>query len=257
MKKNYLFLVALLAMNAFCFAQTISINEIHYDNTGGDIGEGFEVAGSAGLDLSGYKVLLYNGSNSTVYSTVNLSGIFTDETNGLGFIWFDAAGIQNGSPDGLALIDPSNNVLQFLSYEGVITAVDGTASGLTSTDIGVSQSSSTPVGETLQYNGSSWVGPLANTKGAATVGQTTLSIRENQIEGFAMYPNPVINGKFTISSAQALEKNVQIFSIIGRQVYNKRVNANEMIDVSNLTTGFYLVRVEEEGNTTTRKLMIQ
>lgn len=257
MKKNYLFLVALLAMNAFCFAQTIIINEIHYDNTGTDTGEGFEIAGTAGLDLTGYKVILYNGSNNQTYgSTINLSGVFIDETNGFGFIWFDA-GLQNGAPDGLALIDPLDNVLQFLSYEGVITAANGTAQGLTSTDIGVSQPGSTPVGETLQYNGSSWVGPLANTKGAATVGQTTLSIRENQIEGFAMYPNPVINGKFTISSAQALEKNVQIFSIIGRQVYNKRVNANEMIDVSNLTTGFYLVRVEEEGNTVSRRLMIQ
>ena len=28
------------------------INEIHYDNTGGDLNEGFEIAGVAGADLS-------------------------------------------------------------------------------------------------------------------------------------------------------------------------------------------------------------
>ena len=27
-------------------------------------------------------------------------------------------GIQNGSPDGIALVDSSSNVIQFLSYEG-------------------------------------------------------------------------------------------------------------------------------------------
>ncbi len=35
-------------------ASTIFINEIHYDNTGGDAGEGVEIAGPAGTDLSGW-----------------------------------------------------------------------------------------------------------------------------------------------------------------------------------------------------------
>jgi hypothetical protein len=33
------------------------INEIHYDNTGGDLNEGFEIAGIAGTDLSCYDVV--------------------------------------------------------------------------------------------------------------------------------------------------------------------------------------------------------
>jgi len=85
----------------------------------------------------------------------------------------------------------------------------------------------------------------------------TAGVLENQIEGFAMYPNPVINGKFTISSNSSVEKNIEIFSVIGKQVYSKKIEGNETIDISNLTTGFYSVRVEEEGKIATRKLIVK
>ena len=38
-------------------ADALWINEFHYDNTGGDIGEFVEIAGSAGLDLAGYDLV--------------------------------------------------------------------------------------------------------------------------------------------------------------------------------------------------------
>ncbi len=44
-------------------------------------------------------------------------------------------------------------MVQFLSYEGTLTAVGGAANGLTSTNIGVSENSSTPVGHSLQLTG--------------------------------------------------------------------------------------------------------
>ena len=45
------------------------INEIHYDNAGGDTGEFIEIRVEAGADISGLSVELYNGSNGTVYNT--------------------------------------------------------------------------------------------------------------------------------------------------------------------------------------------
>jgi hypothetical protein len=47
-------------------------------------------------------------------------------------------GIQNGNPDGLALV-VNGVVKQFISYEGSFTATAGAAMGMTSVDIGVSQ----------------------------------------------------------------------------------------------------------------------
>lgn len=36
-------------------AQSVFINEIHYDNAGTDTGEAIEIAGPAGTDLTGWR----------------------------------------------------------------------------------------------------------------------------------------------------------------------------------------------------------
>ncbi|HZD56215.1 MAG TPA: hypothetical protein VE136_05810, partial [Anaerolineales bacterium] len=159
---------------------SVFINEIHYDNTGTDAGEAVEVAGPADTDLTGWTIALYNGSPTqlNVYDTINLSGTIPNQQNDFGTLSFPRAGIQNGSPDGLALVDSSSTVIQFLSYEGSFTAVDGPAAGMTSTDIGVSEPFDTPVGDSLQLTGSgtvyedfTWAGPEPNTFGAINTGQ--------------------------------------------------------------------------------------
>ncbi len=99
----------------------------------------------------------------------------------MGAIWISrpSNGIQNGAPDSLALVNGAGAVIQFLSYEGVISGADiGSETGLTSTDIGVSQASST-VGTSLQLTGTgknyedfTWAADLATTSGAVNTTQT-------------------------------------------------------------------------------------
>ncbi|WP_420478743.1 Calx-beta domain-containing protein [Brevundimonas sp. FT23028] len=120
-------------------AVTPFINEFHYDNASTDTGEFIEIAGSAGTNLNGWTLVLYNGGNGQSYTTINLSGAFADMQNGMGVLSFAATGIQNGSPDGIALVDNNGNVVEFISYEGVMTATNGPASGLTSVDVGVEE----------------------------------------------------------------------------------------------------------------------
>ena len=160
-------------------ATSVFFNEIHYDNAGADEGEAIEIAGQAGTDLSGWSILLYNGNGGTVYNTINLFGSFANQQNGFGTLKFFQPGIQNGAPDGMALVDATNNVIQFLSYEGSFTAVGEAANGLTSTNIGVAESSSTSVGYSLQLRGAgtdssdfTWAAAMANTFGAVNTGQT-------------------------------------------------------------------------------------
>jgi hypothetical protein len=160
------------------FATSVFINEIHYDNAGGDLGEAVEIAGPAGTNLSSWSLELYNGANGLLYNTIALSGTISDQQNGFGTLSFPQAGIQNGSPDGLALVDASSNVVQFLSYEGFFMATNGLANGLTSTDIGVSEASTNPVGNSLQLTGSgtvstdfTWTAAIPNTFGAVNRGQ--------------------------------------------------------------------------------------
>lgn len=159
-------------------SSTVFINEIHYDNVSGDVGEFVEIANTDGTDLTGWTVVLYNGSNGTVYGTATLSG--TGQLTALTIADFGVSGIQNGAPDGVALVDAGGNVVQFLSYEGSFTATAGPANGMTSTDIGVAESgSTTQVGESLQLTGTgsiagdfTWVAPAAETPGLANNGQT-------------------------------------------------------------------------------------
>ena len=177
---KYIYILLFLNLS-WSFAQTaVFINEIHYDNASSDVGEGFEIAGPAGTDLSTYTVTKYNGSNNSVYGDISLSGVIPDQSGGYGVIWFGLPtnGLQNGAPDGLAL-DNNGTLIQFLTYEGSIVASDGPAVGITSEDIGVSETGSTSVGESLQLIGSGttyedfrWNGPSANTNDAINTGQS-------------------------------------------------------------------------------------
>lgn len=162
------------------FATPVFINEIHYDNTGTDAGEAIEIAGPAGTNLAGWSLVLYNGGNGEVYDTKSLSGVIPNQQNGFGVISFSypANGIQNGSPDGIALVNPSNVAAQFLSYEGTFTAVGGPANGMTSVDIGVSENGSEPAGQSLRlsetganYEDFTWNGPAASSFGSINAGQ--------------------------------------------------------------------------------------
>jgi hypothetical protein len=158
----------------------VFINEIHYDNSGTDAGEAIEIAGPAGANLAGWSLVLYNGANGQSYNSRTLSGVIPDQQNGFGTLVFDypTDGIQNGSPDGIALVN-GTALVQFLSYEGSFTAVNGPAAGVTSTDIGVAETSSTPLGESLQLRGAgsiyqdfTWDVPSPSSPGAVNTGQT-------------------------------------------------------------------------------------
>lgn len=171
-------LSALLLCPALAHAG-VWINEIHYDNAGTDTGERIEVAGDAGTSLAGWSLHFYNGSDRRVYMTRSLSGTLGNTCSGYGFVSVAAAGMQNGSPDGVALVNASGVAVQFLSYEGQFKAADGPAYNQTSVDIGVSETTSTPAGHSLQLKGSgnayadfSWHAPSSGSFGTCNAGQS-------------------------------------------------------------------------------------
>src|SRR5262249_29217838 len=115
------------------------INEVDYDNPNTDSSEFVEIynPGTTAVDLKGYQLVLVNGANNASYLTVDLgqaqtlpgghylvvgaSTVVVPATEK--FIAFAAASnnIQNGAPDGVALVDSVNKKLvDALSYEGSI-----------------------------------------------------------------------------------------------------------------------------------------
>ncbi len=168
---------------SFTFKE-VWINEFHYDDSGTDQGEFIEVAGNAGIDLSGYQLVLYNGANGTVYDVVALTGMIDDEGNKYGAVdfQFPTNGIQNGDPDGFALVDPSGNVVEFLSYEGTFVATAGPAFGMLSTDVVVDEQPAPAAGNSLQLTGNgnrstdfTWSGPSTDSPGSLNIGQTIIA----------------------------------------------------------------------------------
>jgi len=76
-------------------------------------------------------------------------------------------------------VDDTGVVVEFISYEGQLTATNGPAAGMTATDVGVSEARHTPVGDSLQRGGTGaqaadffWQSAMPNTEGLPNTGQT-------------------------------------------------------------------------------------
>lgn len=210
-----------LFLNATAATSTPFINEFHYDNVGTDVGEFIEIAGGAGWSLAGWSLVLYNGNPTqrNVYSTTPLSGVFTNQSNGWGFLSFafPTNGIQNGGasppdnePDGIALVNPSGSVVQFLSYEGAFTAVNGPAAGQTSANIGQVEPGNTPIGFSLRLTGTQAAGTVGGSFGSQPNGFTWAppapespgALNDGQVFTLAPPPPPPPPGAKTIAEIQ-------------------------------------------------------
>lgn len=95
-----------------------------------------------------------------------------------------------------------------------------------------------------------------NLKHTSNAQDLTLSIVDNTIDGFNVFPNPVKNGEINISTVANGTKSVQIFDVLGKQVYSKTIQSNETIKTSNLTAGMYILRVEENGKVASSRLIV-
>ncbi len=153
-KAKLILITLCLTVSSTSHASITFINEFHYDNDGPDIGEGVEIAGSAGQSLEGWSVLFYNGNNGEVYKSETLSGSIDDEGDGFGALAFSVDGLQNGPADGIALVDADSNVIEFISYEGSLLATNGAATGLNSVDVGIAEPMNLESGFSIQRTGS-------------------------------------------------------------------------------------------------------
>jgi len=120
---------------AFSSHGAIIINEIDYDQPGGDTAEFIELfnSGSSNISLNNYSIDLINQNETAVYRSIDLSN-YSINANSYFVICGDAnlvancdfsftstsGWFQNGSKDAIALYD-NLNLLDSLSYEGIVT----------------------------------------------------------------------------------------------------------------------------------------
>lgn len=89
-----------------------------------------------------------------------------------------------------------------------------------------------------------------------------LSVEENTLSDFALYPNPN-NGNFNIAFTSVSEKpiSVNVYDMRGRQIYNNDFsntgNFNQSINLDNVQSGVYLVNVTDGENKITKRIVIE
>ena len=84
----------------------------------------------------------------------------------------------------------------------------------------------------------------------------TLGMGENEISDFKYYYNPFTN-LLNISSSNIL-KNIQIYNVLGQKIVDENINNyNHMLNLSNLSTSIYFVKVEGESGVSTFKLRVR
>jgi hypothetical protein len=94
---------------------------------------------------------------------------------------------------------------------------------------------------------------------ARLLADVTLSVDSfNTIKGFATYPNPVTSDNVTITSNSAENKQVAIFNVLGKKVISTHFTGTKSdINVANLASGIYILKVTEGTKTATSKLIIK
>ncbi|MEJ6792793.1 MAG: T9SS type A sorting domain-containing protein [Lacinutrix sp.] len=83
-----------------------------------------------------------------------------------------------------------------------------------------------------------------------------LSTEDFTTTNFSIYPNPTNTGFVNITTTSNETINVTVFDILGKQVISQTIN-NNRLNVSNLNTGVYILKLNQNGATTTKKLVIK
>lgn len=91
---------------------------------------------------------------------------------------------------------------------------------------------------------------------------SVLNIQENSnFEKITIFPNPVTDQLILTNIINSNLKSIEIYTVLGKLNRNLLIknNVNNLkVDVSNLTSGIYLLKLNnEEGNSKTQKLIVQ
>ena len=99
---------------------------------------------------------------------------------------------------------------------------------------------------------------ISNSWADVTPKDGVASVKNNSIEGFATYPNPVTNSRFKVTSSSADLKQLSIYNVLGKRVFSTSFSGTKSdIDVSAIASGLYVLKVTEGTKTATSKLVIR
>ena len=90
--------------------------------------------------------------------------------------------------------------------------------------------------------------------GIGVYNSATASVNTSDFNSFKMYPNPTNGNKIYFNLTKDL--NVNIYNVLGELISKEKVNTeNNSIDISNLSKGIYLLKINTENQFITKKLI--
>jgi hypothetical protein len=114
--------------------------------------------------------------------------------------------------------------------------------------------STTPLTNTTYY-ATQTVGGCASTISLA-VTITTLANQDFELESIKIVPNPTTTNFITITSPYQEDMNVEVIDMFGKHILFQKILYNKL-DVSDLRSGIYLLKIYQKGKTTTKKLIVK
>ena len=83
-----------------------------------------------------------------------------------------------------------------------------------------------------------------------------LSTSENEFVNVAIYPNPATS-IIELNNIDVLHAEIHIFDVHGKSVFTQVNQNNSVIDVSNFTSGTYFLRIYQNQQVLSKKLIVQ
>ncbi len=71
-----------------------------------------------------------------------------------------------------------------------------------------------------------------------------------------VYPNPATNN-FTVNLGNDEKANIELFNIVGQMVYSETITGSAQVNVANLHSGVYMLKVNQNGKTYTTKVVVK
>ena len=110
-------------------------------------------------------------------------------------------------------------------------------------------------GPNTTYNANEWTSFPANTYSGVGSHTATLSVENIAFNSFKMYPNPTDGSTIYFKVSQ--EATVKMYTILGKLIKTSEISASKNnIDISKLTAGIYLLRIQMNKELITKKLII-
>jgi len=84
-------------------------------------------------------------------------------------------------------------------------------------------------------------------------GNGVLSVDNNEVIDFKVYPNPSITGIFKLNISSKM--NISIYNTLGMHIFDKLILTNDVLDLSKFPKGIYIIKVKNEAEIFSQKLI--